>query len=248
MSRVPEPVEGAMRLGRQLSQHDLRLGRVAFHQVARETGLDRHRDELLLGAVVEVALDPATLGVGRSDDACSRLPQLLGPARQLLERRPQLRIELGVAEREADLPSELVQDILVLAAERLAAGRTLHDDQTEELTRLDDWSHTKLGLIASVEDLRQPDADPGGARDSAARQKASLGLAEPQRGRTAFGIGGAAFEGPFRACPQLDGIERQPVSQGLGKVEQDLVDRHRPGQLARQGAKLLARRGPVTVR
>ena len=33
------------------------------------------------------------------------------------------------------------------------------------------------------------------------------------------------------------------MSERLGKVEQDLVDRHRPGQLARQGAKLLARRG-----
>ena len=37
---------------------------------------DRDAHELLLGAVVQVALDPASRGVGRLDDARARGPQL----------------------------------------------------------------------------------------------------------------------------------------------------------------------------
>ena len=36
---------------------------------AREAHADRQRHEALLGAVVQVALEPATLAVGRRDDA-----------------------------------------------------------------------------------------------------------------------------------------------------------------------------------
>ena len=40
-------------------------------------------DEVLLGAVVQVALDPPSLGVGGGHDARSRTPQLLGLSLQL---------------------------------------------------------------------------------------------------------------------------------------------------------------------
>ena len=47
----------------------------------RSAQLERERDELLLGAVVEVALDPPARGVGRLDDAQARDAQLLHAAR-----------------------------------------------------------------------------------------------------------------------------------------------------------------------
>ena len=61
---------------------------------AREPDADRERHEALLGAVVEVALEPAALGVGGRDDARARAAQLLelGAARRVqalvLEREP----------------------------------------------------------------------------------------------------------------------------------------------------------------
>ena len=56
---------------------------------------------MLLGAVVQVALDLAPLGVGGGDDAGPGQPQLLGLALQLVEGLLQGRVELHVVEGEA---------------------------------------------------------------------------------------------------------------------------------------------------
>ena len=46
---------------------------------------DGQRDEVLLRAVVEVAFDPAALGVGRLDDAGTGLAELVGLAADRVE-------------------------------------------------------------------------------------------------------------------------------------------------------------------
>ena len=55
------------------------LGRVALEPPTREPDVERHRHEPLLGAVVQVALDPPPGGVGGLDDPHARCAQLLGP-------------------------------------------------------------------------------------------------------------------------------------------------------------------------
>ena len=51
-------------------------GRAAGHHLLGELEPDAQRDQPLLAAVVEVALDPPALVVGRREDACPRGPQL----------------------------------------------------------------------------------------------------------------------------------------------------------------------------
>ena len=68
--------------------------RVALGEAAREPHVQRERDEPLLRAVVEVALDPAAGVVGRLHDAGARCVQLRGPGR--LDLLPAQRL-LGLA-------------------------------------------------------------------------------------------------------------------------------------------------------
>ena len=58
--------------------------------------------QLLLGAVVDVALDPSPLGILRGDQAPPRRPQVREPGRQLLP-------EPDVAQHEPDLRGEVKQ-------------------------------------------------------------------------------------------------------------------------------------------
>ena len=61
--------------------HDERLGGggVGVDLGPHEPELDAERDEALLRAVVQVALEPPALGVARCDDALPRGPQLAEP-------------------------------------------------------------------------------------------------------------------------------------------------------------------------
>ena len=59
---------------------DLRLGVLVLHARLEHPQLQRERDELLLRAVVQVALDPPARRVARLHDPQPRHPQLLAPA------------------------------------------------------------------------------------------------------------------------------------------------------------------------
>ena len=52
-------------------------GQVGVDQLARQLQVDGERYEMLLDAVVEVALDPAALGIGFADDLRTRRSQLV---------------------------------------------------------------------------------------------------------------------------------------------------------------------------
>ena len=90
------------------------LGRVGAGELLREAQVHAERDQLLLGAVVEVALDPPPFGVARRDYAGARGPELLGLPSDLVERGLQLRVEADVAQREAHLPREVGENVLVV--------------------------------------------------------------------------------------------------------------------------------------
>ena len=67
--------------------------RVAVELLLEQAQLERERDQPLLCAVVQVALQPLALALAGLDDPRAR------PA-QLLEPRPQLGVEAGVLERD----------------------------------------------------------------------------------------------------------------------------------------------------
>ena len=111
-----------LRVAAELLQQRVACGRVGTGQLAREAQVRAQRDQLLLSAVVEIALDPPPLGVRGRDDAGPRGPELLGLAPELVERGLQLRVEPDVAQGEADLPGELGENA-VLARRRRARLR-----------------------------------------------------------------------------------------------------------------------------
>ena len=97
--------------------------RVGGEELFCEPEVDAQRDEVLLRAVVEVALDPQPLGICRGDDPCARGTQLLGLPAELVERPLQRRVEANVAQGEAHLPGDLGEDSRFLVVELLRRRR-----------------------------------------------------------------------------------------------------------------------------
>ena len=77
---------------------------------------------MLLGAVVQVALDPAALGVAAGDDAGPRRAQLVRLLAQLVQRGLQGRVQLRVVEGQTDLAGELGEHAVVLLGEGVRAA------------------------------------------------------------------------------------------------------------------------------
>ena len=69
MREVAQLLDGLLEVGGDLVEHLLGGIGVGIGQLAGETRAHRERDQVLLRAVVEVALDPAPLGVGGVDNA-----------------------------------------------------------------------------------------------------------------------------------------------------------------------------------
>ena len=72
-------------------------------------------------------------------------PIFLGLTEQVRSLRPELikrvlqrRVELRVVERQPNLPGQVGQDAVVLVSEGVAARRTFHDDEPEQLTAVTD--------------------------------------------------------------------------------------------------------------
>jgi hypothetical protein len=92
-------------------------GRVGRQLRAEELQRQGQRHEPLLGAVVQVALEPPPLGVARLDDAGTRCAQLVEP-------RAHLSLEALVLESEAGRRRHLVHQLLVVEdARRVAEHR-----------------------------------------------------------------------------------------------------------------------------
>ena len=60
---------GVLQVAADLVDHRLRVGRVVDDGVLGQAQLDGERDQVLLGAVVQVAFELAPLGVAGGDDA-----------------------------------------------------------------------------------------------------------------------------------------------------------------------------------
>ena len=100
--------------------------------------LTAERDQVLLRAVVQVALDATSLRVARFDDASAGGAQLVGLALHLVERLLQRGVELHVVQREADLARQLGERLVVVLVERQRAVGAAHDDHAEQLPAVRD--------------------------------------------------------------------------------------------------------------
>ena len=131
--QIAEILERLMGLGFDLHQDVRDLRRVALGELASEPRLHRQRDELLLRAVVDVALEPATSLVLRGDQAFLR-------GLQLVEALPQLFVQPDVAQHEPRLSGEVGDQLLVRG--RHGVARRLADrERAEQLARRFDRVH-----------------------------------------------------------------------------------------------------------
>ena len=126
-------------------EHGARLRRLGVDEVGGEPQVHDHSDQLLLRAIVNVALDPPALGVGRADDACARGAELVGLAAQFVERSAQLGVEVDVAERQPELACEIGEQAVVGDVER-RAGRAFDEDQPEQLAGVRDRGDPQRAL------------------------------------------------------------------------------------------------------
>ena len=100
MREAPQFIRRLPDVGAELGQDLPDPVIVAFGQLASQTQLDRERGEPLLGAIVEVALDPAPLAIGGSHDPRPRSLEFGRLTAQLLYRGRQRGAELGVVRGE----------------------------------------------------------------------------------------------------------------------------------------------------
>jgi len=94
--QVSQVLEGFIRLGLELLQCGARLIRVPVHEHLGQPHLDLERDQVLLCAIVQVALQPSSFLVLRPDQPLTRGAQLVEALQQLggeadvLEHQPRL--------------------------------------------------------------------------------------------------------------------------------------------------------------
>src|SRR5690242_688029 len=81
--KLAELLERGLQLAPRGLQQPRRRGRLRVDLALREAELERQRDEPLLGAVVEVALEPATLADRHLHEPRARGLQLLDPRAEL---------------------------------------------------------------------------------------------------------------------------------------------------------------------
>ena len=120
MGEVAQLLDRLLHVDRELLEHlDRRSGSSATMSRAR-LEVHRQRHEVLLGAVVQVALDAAALGVGGGHDPRPRGLQLAGLAAHLVEALLQRGVEVHVVQGQADLAGQLGEGLVVGLGERLA--------------------------------------------------------------------------------------------------------------------------------
>ncbi len=119
MRELAELGERRLRIAAQLLEQRRERLPIAVDELTREPELHGERYEVLLGTVVEIALDLAPRLVRRRNDARARSPQLLVRDAEVVERRLQRGVERRVVQRDRDLAGEVGEHPLFLAAERL---------------------------------------------------------------------------------------------------------------------------------
>ena len=143
-ARSRSSLDRLLRVGERAVDQLAGARRVALEPLARELELDHQRDQPLLGAVVEVAAEPAALGVTGLDEPGARRAQRL-------QARAQLHLEPRVLDRQR-------------------GGRRGVAQQLRALAQAGSWIE-RADTAALVLDLRQHLSGPGSAAGGPSRRR-----------------------------------------------------------------------------
>ena len=247
MGQLAQLLHRVLQLPAQLVEDELGLLGIGVGELAGQADVDRERDEVLLGPVVQVALDLAPGLVGRGDDAGARGLELARLAPHLVERGLQRGVELHVVQGEPDLTGELGEHAVVLVVEALGPRCPPRHDQPEELARVGDGRHPQDGVVALRQQRGQRDLDPRGPGHAGARHDGLLGRVQGDTRRAQLGHRDGPLEEPVGPGPHLGGLEGQGLAEGLDHLEQQLVERHRARETAAERAQHLVGRVALAV-
>ena len=226
------------------------VGRIVLHGVAGQADLHRQRDEVLLGAVVQVALELAALGVAGGHDAGPGLLQLGVRALQLVERRLQRGVELDVVQGEADLAGQLGEHAVVALGEGLAVrpgGRTTM--RPEQLAGVGDRGDAHGGRAAGRRRARAARcrATSRRTRRRGPRRRSSFAPISSGAGSRCGHAGGQLEVAARRRSRSRPIASAMRLAQRLGQLQQQLVERDGTGQALAEGAQRLVGRDPLAV-
>ena len=226
----PQLVDRVTHVGAERGEHLWCGGRVLGDLVGGEAQVDGECDEVLLGAVVEVAFDPPPLGVRRRHQTHARGTQLVVGLAQVVERLLQRGVELAVVQQHAEPAAELGQRGVVGGAEPVAARGPADDDQPEQLAGMGRRRHPHLPEGPAEEDRRLPHLQPGPADDSPAGEDAPSRIVDGD---------GSAIEARHRRRarhtagrvepPDLGRRRAHRADERLGELHQELVVGGLPG-------------------
>ena len=198
---------------------DLPDGAGVVGGVFQQAELDPQGDELLLRPVVQVPLDLPPFGVLRLDQPAARGPQFVDGG-------PQVGGELGVAQHEARLGGQVLQQLVLGAGQRLGPGLA-QGQRAEQFAGVPDGDRTRRRL-----ERRQPAA--GIERDRGRRD----GSARPDRGRAQLPADPDPRLGLVR--PGRAGQDGYHPVHGVGEVQL-------PGHVLGEVGQHLVGRGPLAV-
>ena len=133
-------------------------GRRLGGQCPSQLHLDGDGREVGLGAVVQVALEPASLGIGDRDQPGARGAQVVVAAAQVVDRAAQLAVEFGVVQHGGDEAGDAPEGLVVAVVEVVGAGVAVHDEQSDQ--RPLHGERGEAHRTATDVQRRQPRVDP----------------------------------------------------------------------------------------
>ena len=217
---------------------DIRVDTAAEPALGRAQ-VERERDEPLLGAVVDVPLDPAPLLVPRGDDAPARLLHLH-------ELRAHLRVQARVLEREPSRRRGGLEEL------RLVVERAVVDDHRDPLAAVRDLRdrprRTRLGELdrrACRVDVPVPLGKPEEELEARVAEVTGKRVADPLRRRVVELEDELADVRPRQSSPQQTDEHRDrqqdltrhlpPVQAGREELRQAGERQRRLGQRSQPG-------------
>ena len=205
MRELAQLGERRLRITPQLFEQRRNRGRIGFYELAGEPELHREGNEVLLRAVVQIALDLTSRLVGRCDDTSSRRAQLVVGDAQVDERCLQRGVQRRVVQRQRDLSRQLGEHPLFFVVEgRLLSGAGAQDD-AEELARVHERRHAQHTARVLLDERREPHLHPRVALRVGAGNNLALLLGEPDRLRLPVGNCRGALEHAIGAGPHFRG-------------------------------------------
>ena len=169
-------------------------GRTGGEAVADQPDADRERHEVLLRAVVQVALDPLALAVRSGDQPAAGGLQVHVRLSQVGERGLQRHVQAPVAQHDRQPAGDLGERPVVRGAERDGVGRPFDEDERQHAVRRAPPGRSAAAgrparrQLAAVEQPRHPEPQPARPGHTRAAQQAQLGGVERRRNGVAVGV------------------------------------------------------------